>query len=264
MTLLKIVSALVLLYIAVAVFLYFTQRSQIYFPDKSRPVLPNGADVVEVTTSDGVELEGWYFAPSDMDKPILLYFHGNGGHYGGRLPKVQDYIDAGYGVLLAEYRGYGGNEGSPSEVGFYEDGHAYIRWLEIAAGYPISDIILYGESIGSGTATEMATKYDVKALILEAPFSSLLEMVQRHVLFMPFFWLLKDRYLNIDKIDRINAPLLVMHGRKDSVIPYKFAEKLYAKAKEPKKFVDFPDANHNNLYEYGASQDVLEFLENLK
>ncbi|MGH1376643.1 MAG: alpha/beta hydrolase [Alphaproteobacteria bacterium] len=253
----------VTLYCALVLFLYITQRAHLYFPNVQRPEPSADPEIVEVETHDDVALRAWYYAPRVEGRPVIVYFHGNAGHYGDRLYKAWDYIEDGYGVLLAEYRGYGGNEGSPSEDGLYSDGRAYIEWLYHEHDLDASDIVLYGESLGTGIATQMATEYDVKALILETPFSSMVELAQTRYFFAPVFLLLKDKYMSIDKIDDVNTPILIMHGHKDEVIPYEFARKLYDNAKEPKKFVDFPLANHNNLYEYGASQDVLEFLRGL-
>ena len=250
-------------YIALIAVLYFKQRSFIYFPDKRKPENHYGAEIVNVTTQDGLALQSWYFAVSDPDKPVILHFHGNGGNIANRLFDVKPYVENGYGVLLAEYRGYGGNAGEPSEQGFYNDGHAYLEWLK-DKNIKEEDIILYGESIGSGTATQLATEIKAKGLILEAPFSSLVDVASRIYFFAPVKWLLKDRYMNIDKIDKIDMPLLILHGRQDQTIPFEFAQTLFDKAKEPKQFIEFESGNHNNLYELGTSLKVLKFMDSLE
>lgn len=208
-------------------------------------------------------MTAWYFPPSVKEKPVLLYFHGNAGHYGHRLPKVQDYLAAGYGVLLAEYRGYGGNPGTLGERELYRDGRAYMKWLEREKEIAPEQVILYGESIGSGVAVQMATEYSVRGLVLEAPFSSLLDVASKTYFFVPVRFLLKDTYNNIQKIGRIKAPLLIMHGRKDNVVPFWQGRRLFEAAGEPKKFIEIPDGGHNDLYNRGISRYVLEFLGGL-
>lgn len=249
-----------LFYILLIVVLFIAQRTLIYFPDKSKPAPVQGVDIVTVVTKDGQSLEAWYIPPAASDKPVIVLFHGNAGHYGHRIYKAQTYLSAGYGMLLAEYRGYGGNQGTISEQGFYHDGRAYIDWLLEIRNIDVGNIILYGESIGSGVAVQMAMEYDVKGVVLEVPFSSLIDIAGPQYPYIPVKYLLRDRYMNIEKIEKIDAPLLILHGREDQTIPFDSALKLFEAAKEPKKFVDFPQGNHNNLYDFGASQHVLNFL----
>jgi len=254
----------VLIYICFVIFLCIFQRALIYLPDKSRPQIIDGAELARVQTADGLTLDGWYFKGQDIAKPTLVLFHGNAGHYGHRIYKAQYYLREGYGVLLAGYRGYGGNPGSPSEEGFFQDGRAYLDWLVNAQGVSEGHIVLYGESIGSGTAVQMATEYDVAALVLETPFSSLLDVARQQYFFIPVDLLLFDRFLNAEKISDINSPLLIMHGKADSVIPFRFAQKLFDSGNDPKTFVSFPQGRHNDLYRFGAYKNVLDFLSGLR
>ena len=249
-----------LFYFLLCVALYFVQRTMIYFPDKTRPTPIEGAEVVNVTAKDGQNIQSWYFKGADPDKPVIIYFHGNAGHFGNRIYKAIHYIQAGYGVLLAEYRGYGGNAGPISEQGIYNDARAQINWLVEEKGINTGDIVVYGESIGSGPAVQMATEFPIHALVLETPFSSLYEIAAKRYFFLPVRLLLKDHYMNIEKIDSVNAPVLIIHGRRDNTIPFSSGKKLYNKANQPKKFIEIPQANHNNLYEFGAYKDVIDFL----
>lgn len=253
-------------YAVVALFLFFNQRYFIYFPVKEIPspaeagapqmqviaVLPKG-----MTQS----IEGWYAEPAGADKPVLLYFHGNGGGVDLRVPRVLPLIERGYGVLLAEYRGYSGNPGKPSERGFYADAEAYYSWL-LEQGIAEGRIVLYGESIGSGPATYLASKHgDARGLILDAPFTSLTDIARRQMFFVPVGLLLRDRYPNIDRIDAIDMPLLVMHGERDMIVPTRYGVRLFEAAAEPKTLRLFPEGGHSDLYYHGAGQAVLEFLE---
>lgn len=254
----KFLIGIFVIYVLVVAALYFMQRDFIYFPDSGRPDVPEGVEIVDVAPEEGLEIQGWYVPPRDKSKAVILFFHGNAGHYGHRMYKANFYIQAGYGVLLAGYRGYGGNSGVPSEQGFYRDGRAYMAWLK---EYAVErKIVLYGESIGSGTAVQMATEFDVHALVLETPFASLVEAASKHYPFVPVRFLLKDRYENVKKIGRVNTPVLILHGNQDAVIGFSSAQKLYEAAIAPKVFVDFPQGNHNDLYMFGAYTHILDFL----
>jgi len=251
---------LVLLYVSVLVVLYFMQRTIIYHPDRSRPTDVANVERVRVTTDDNLILEGFYVAPSDGDKPVIVLFHGNAGHYGHRLFKASILSEGGYGVLLAEYRGYGGNPGEISEEGFYKDGRAFIDWIKEEHDVSSDRLVLYGESIGSGTATQMALEYDIAALVLEVPFSSLYDIAKQQYFFLPVKYLLKDKFLNDLKIKEINTPLMIVYSDNDKIVPAHLTKKLYDAALEPKEIQNFPQAEHYNLYEHGAAKVILDFI----
>ena len=254
----------VLFYVLFCGVLYIKQRSMIYFPDTSKPQLPQGAELVQVTGDDGQKIESWYIEGKDADKPVIIYYHGNAGNFSHRIHKAIFYLEAGYSVLLAEYRGYGGNDGDISESGIYNDARTQFEWLLENKGYNPHDVIIYGESIGSGPAVQIATEYSAKALILETPFSSLLDVVLGRFFFIPVKHLLKDQYLSADKIQSVTYPVFIIHGDLDSTIPISLAKKLYDAANEPKKFVEIKGGNHNDLYSFHAYKYILGFLSGLE
>lgn len=254
----------VLFYLCLLVFLYFSQRSLIYFPYRVRVEAPAGVEVAAVRTEDGLDLQGWYFAPQE-GRPVLVYFHGNAGSIANRLFKFPEYVREGYGVLLAEYRGYGGNPGAPHEDGLYRDGQAYIDWPSVTKGIEPGQIVLYGESLGTGVAVELAAKMNaagkkVKAVVLEAPFTSLLDMARRNYFFIPVDYLLLDRYLSADKIGSVGVPLLIVNGRADEVIPFVHGHRLFEAAKSPKRYVQIKAGRHEDLHLLGLSSQVIDFL----
>lgn len=253
----KLFLGIILFYILGVAALYVMQRSLIFFPDKAKPVAPQGVEIAAISD----DVSGWFIPARGSDKPVILYFHGNAGHHGHRIYKAQHYIQAGYGVLLVGYPGYGGNAGIPSEQSFYEAGRKYMLWLQEYA--PQNAVIIYGESIGSGTAVQMAIEHDVAALVLETPFSSLVETAAGHYPFVPVRYLLQDRFMNVEKIEKIKAPLLILHGHQDRTIPFSSAQKLFDAALEPKTFTSFPQGNHNDLYDFGAYTHVLDFLSGI-
>jgi fermentation-respiration switch protein FrsA (DUF1100 family) len=254
-----------LVYLLMLLFLYFQQRHLMYHPDTTRPdpaaYGAAGVDIAAVTTEDGLNLQGWYFPPQD-GKPVILYFHGNASHYANRAPKLLPLRENGYGLLLAEYRGYGGNPGTPTEEGFYKDARAWMKWLA-DKNVPLDKTFIYGESIGSGVAVQMATEYKARGLILEAPFSSLTDVAQHIYFYVPVRFLLRDQYRSIDKIRNIHMPVLVFHGDRDKTVPLVFGRKLFDSAVEPKEFITIEKAGHNDLYDYGAALHVMKFLSRL-
>ena len=246
---------------------YLIQRSLMYAPGTDTPV-PEASGVpemrpVRVTTSDGVTLTSWY-RPAAQGMPTVVFFHGNAGHIGHRGFKARTFLDAGYGLVLVGYRGYGGNPGSPTEEGFYADGRAVLELLA-RNGVAASRMVLYGESLGTGVAVHLALEaaragVPVGAVVLEAPFDSMAEMARYHYPYLPAYWLVKDRYESVAKIDRIGSPLFLLHGGRDQVVPSIFGRKLFQAARDPKELLVLPEADHNDLFEHGAGEKVVLFL----
>ncbi len=253
-------------YAILVAIMFLAQRSYMYIPYKvfPNPALIGVADmqVVEVTTADGLTLNALYKAPATPSMPVVVLFHGNGGSIAIRGFRARDYIDnGGYGYLLAEYRGYAGNPGKPSEQGLYEDARAYMKWLTGDQKIAQDRIVLYGESLGTGIATQMALEYgNVRALILEAPYTTMQAVAQKHMFWLPAYWLVRDRYNNIDKVAQVRVPLLVLHGEKDKVVPFSHGVDVFQNAKTRKRMETFSEGNHVNLHEFGAGQKVRHFL----
>jgi len=254
---------LVCLYLMVVGFVYLAQRHIQYYPSTSSPQAPASYGLPEMQalrlqTADGLNNLAWFAPPKEFQTKVIVYFHGNAGDISDRALKIRPYLDQGYGVMQVEYRGFGGNEGSISEAGFYQDARAAIDWL--LNKYPVENLIIYGESIGTGTAVQMATEYKASELILEAPFSSASELGQILYPWLPVKYLIKDRFESIKKIQSINMPLLIVHGTHDEVIPVALAEKLFAAASEPKLMHKIAWAQHNDLYEFDAAQLIMAFI----
>lgn len=250
-----------MLYVSIII---VTQRNFMYFPfGKKRPniYLSGGMDVITVTTDDGLELEAWY-EPAKDGKPTIIMFHGNGQSIAYRPPKVAYFREHGYGVLLAEYRGYGGNPGKTTEEGVYKDGRAYINWMINEQNIPTNNIILYGESLGSGVAVQMATEYNTKAVLLDVPFNSALAVAQSHFFVVPFLeYLMWDQYRSDLKIKNINAPVFIGLAGSDIVVRPRFGRALYELAAKPKQVKEYPNAGHMDLHHHGFPQDAIEFIE---
>ncbi|MDB5492259.1 MAG: hypothetical protein JWO78_2108 [Micavibrio sp.] len=266
----EVLIPVVLVYVLLHIFLFSNQRYLMYAPDTARssPASAGAADMMSVSVHPAdlnQSLEGWYKAPADPSKPVILYFHGDGGGIAGRAGVAQALIKQGYGVLLAEYRGYSGNPGSPGEAGFYADGDAYYDWLVKQEDISEKKIVLYGESLGSGITTYLASRHpNVGGMIIDGGFSSLTDVNKRSMpgVFVSLVYL--DHYNNMDKINKVVCPILFIHGGRDRVVPLKMAEKLYKSANQPKTMKVFPEGGHVNLYSFGAMDEVKIFLASLK
>jgi fermentation-respiration switch protein FrsA (DUF1100 family) len=258
----QLITIACVIFSVVLLLMYVFQRHLIYFPDVHHPGLKKfQADdmaVVSLKTQDQVTLNSWY-KPAINNQPTILFLHGNAGHIGYRMPLARQFIDAGLGIFLLEYRGYGGNKGHPSESGLYEDGRTALRFLE-QQGIKPEQTVLYGESLGTAVATKLAKHRQVCAVILQSPFTSLVYLSRYH-----YPWLIMkpwDEFNSLDRITAINAPLLVLHGKQDQIVPYSQGLTLYNTAKEPKKILSFEEKGHNNLWSSpGFSNEIIRFIQ---
>ncbi len=261
------------LYLVMLVLMTACQRMLLYPASKERPNL-TAAGYTEVTVegADGLELRHGYRPPAAPDGPVVVLFHGNAGHIGHRADKFRALPAAGVGLLLAEYRGYGGNPGSPTEDDLTEDGRRLLTWLA-GQGVGPERTLLYGESLGSGSAVKLAAAQaegrignsgearPYAGLILEAPFTSIADVAQSHYWYLPARWLLLDKWEIADDIGKTGTALLVIHGERDRVVPTKFGRRLYEMAPEPKEALFLPNGDHNGLwYDPAVAERVLQFI----
>jgi fermentation-respiration switch protein FrsA (DUF1100 family) len=255
-------------YVFVVGILYVFQRNLLFLPSShvGTPSAAGAGDMREVTltTADGLALRSWYKAARN-GRPTMIYFHGNGGNIASRAKRARPYLNAGFGVLLVGYRGYGGNPGTPCEDGLYADGRAALRFVE-AEGVGPEQTVLYGESLGSAIAIHVAAEQaaqgrPVAAVIGEGAPSSVVDVAARRYPFAPVRTLIKDRFDSRAKVAKIDAPLLLVHGDDDRVVPEQFARALYEAAVEPKEACWIEGAGHNNLPHHEIDAVVLDFLD---
>jgi fermentation-respiration switch protein FrsA (DUF1100 family) len=248
-------------YAVLATVIYVAQRSLMYFPDTAH-VLPAEAGLPEaeevpLTAADGVHVTAWHVPPRDA-KPVIVYFHGNGGALRFRVARFRRLIADGVGLVALEYRGYGGSAGSPSEQGLIADAQAAYRFA--AGRYPPQQLVLWGESLGSGVAIALAAERPVGRMIVEAPFTSAVALGARHYWYLPVSLLMKDQFRSDLRISNVTAPVMIMHGVHDRVVPYAMGEQLFDLANKPKHFVRFLDGGHEDLDDNGALDAVARFL----
>jgi hypothetical protein len=259
------VAASAILYSATTFALWALQRELLYHPDSRENVPPSfypmlaGVEELRLTTADGIELVAWY-APAPAGRPTVVMFHGNASSLRGERYRIKYFMDASMGALMLAYRGYSGNPGSPTEEGLYTDARAALDWLD-ARGVRNDTIALYGQSLGSGVATKMAAERDFGALILEAPYTSTVDVAAHRFPVVPVRWLMEDRFDSLARIAAIEEPLLVMHGDADFVIPQSQARRLYAAANEPKQAFWPSGVGHNDLFDSGGFKAARDFIE---
>jgi len=263
-----LVIAGVLIYVGMLTLMYVFQRTLMYFPDKVHrlPAASGLPQVMEVTfqSDDGEKLFAWYVAPRERKK-LVLYFQGNAGGLDLRADRFTWLTADGTGLLALCYRGYGGSSGSPTEDGLIRDARAAYDFA--AARYPATRIVLFGESLGTGVAVALAAERKIAGLILDAPFTSGADVGASAYPIAPVRWLMKDPWHSDARIGRVTAPLLVLHGERDAVVPIRFGERLFALAPEskilPKRMVRFPQGGHVDLDGFGAPKPIKEFLAGL-
>lgn len=244
---------------------YLAQRHLLFRPDTTRPdraaVGVPGLIDLDVTTADGLILHAWFLPPAAADRPVLVYLHGNGGNVGDRAPRIRRFAEAGWGGLFLDYRGYGGNPGMPSEQGLLADARAALAAIDrLGLG---DRVVLYGESLGTGVAVALAAERAVTALVLESPYTSIADVARAHYPFLPVDLLLKDRFDALARIGAVGAPLLVLQGGRDRIIPDRLGRRLYDAATAPKHIWHAADAGHGNLFDFGAFDQIVGFVAGL-
>ena len=261
----KFIIGIIIIYSSVLILLFIFQRSLMYHPQEnnySGDQLKVEVEKVKITTSDNINLLGW-FHKKDLKKfKTIVYFHGNAGNLENRIHKLNHFKDMDVNFLIIAWRGFSGNQGKPSEKGLYNDGNSAILWLK-NLGLKDNDIVLYGESLGTGVATEIAQNNNFAGLVLETPFTSMIEAAKNFYPYIPVDFLLKDKYDNQNKIKNINMPVLVMHGEADQIVPFWMGEKIFEMANQPKYsyFTKFDD--HMMEYNEKLVYELKIFIKSL-
>jgi fermentation-respiration switch protein FrsA (DUF1100 family) len=246
-------------YLGLGALMFFVQRSLMYFPERVRtsPAAAGfpQAEEVWLDTADGERVLAWHVPPRG-NKPVVLYFHGNGGSVRYRVDRFQKLVADGTGLLALSYRGYGGSTGTPTEAGLIEDA----RTIYAYAAERYSRIVLWGESLGTGVAVALAAEKPVTHLILDAPYSSTVDIAADLYRFLPVRLLMKDQFRSDQRIKQVKAPVLILHGEADDIIPIRYGERLLAMAPGKKQMVRFKDGYHVDLDRHGAMDAVTKFL----
>ena len=255
---------LILIYFVITVVVYFFQRKLLYHPFSPQITgkgLIHDFETINFKTSDNFELKGWFHL-KNSNKKTILFLHGNAGNLDNRIDKLNFLGNMDINFLIISWRGYSGNPGNPSETGLYKDALGGIEWLN-KKGISNDRIILYGESLGTAITTEVAQNENFAGIILEAPFTSMVDMGQKIYPIFPVKFLLKDKYESKNKIKNIKSPILVLHGRKDKIVPFYMGEKIFEMANSPKfkYFTDLDD--HMMNFDEKLVNEIDLFIRNL-
>lgn len=252
-------------YCVALVSLYVLQRDLMYFPTQNNPqpeqVGLSGVTVERLPTEDGEMLIVWH-APAVQGAPTVLFAHGNGGEIADRANRFRAYQAAGFGVIFVSWRGYGGSTGSPSEQGLLIDARTAYQWL-VSNDVDPSQIVIVGESLGTGAAVRLAAEYPVGALILGAPYSATSDVAALQYPWLPVRALMKDQFRSIDHIAAVTAPTLVMHGTEDVVIPYDLGRKLFDEIEAPKTFETYEGQGHEMLFQPATYATEIAFIRTI-
>jgi fermentation-respiration switch protein FrsA (DUF1100 family) len=263
--LLQIILVIFFIYFLILVFLYFYQRNLLYHPNEnnySEDRISVEIENVKIKTSDNIELLGWYHEKNLKDFKTLIFFHGNAGSLENRIHKLNHFRDMNINFLIIAWRGFSGNKGNPSEQGLYEDGKSAIDWL-IKKGVSEKNLILYGESLGTGVATHLAQNKNYAGVILETPFTSMIDAAKKFYPYIPVKLLLKDKFENYKKINNISIPLLIIHGKVDKIVPYDMGKKMYELANQPKFFYSQEYGDHMVDYDEKLLLALKKFIQSL-
>ena len=260
----KSILLLILIYVGITVVIYFYQRKLLYHPFSTQITgegLIHNFETINFKTPDNLLLKGWFHL-KDSKKKTILFLHGNAGNLDNRIDKLNSLGSMDINFLIISWRGYSGNPGNPSEAGLYKDALSGIEWLN-KKGISNDQIILYGESLGTAITTEIAQNKNFAGIILEAPFTSMVDMGQKIYPIFPVRFLLKDKYESKNKIKNIKSPILVLHGRKDKIVPFYMGEKIFEIANNPKfkYFTDLDD--HMMNFDDKLINEIDIFISNL-
>tara|TARA_B100000579_G_scaffold434103_1_gene454246 strand:- start:465 stop:1301 length:837 start_codon:yes stop_codon:yes gene_type:complete len=255
----------VVIYIFILISTYVFQRNLLYHPTENNyfgDKLLAPIEKVKIKTNDNIELLSWYHNKSISEYKTILFLHGNAGSLENRIHKINHFKDMNVNFLIVAWRGFSGNKGQPTEIGLYEDARSSIKWLK-QKGIAEENIIIYGESLGTGVAIEVAQNKNFAGIILESPFTSMIDAGKNKYPFLPVAFLLKDKYESKKKIKNIKIPILVMHGKVDNIVPFDMGKQMYELANQPKfsYFSDYDD--HMMEYNENLLKALKKFISSL-
>jgi len=256
---------LVSIYFFILISTYIFQRNLLYHPKENNyfgDTLTVEIEKVKINTQDGIELLSWYHNKNLNSYKTILFLHGNAGSLENRIHKINHFKEMNVNFLLISWRGFSGNKGKPTEKGLYEDAKSAVAWLK-SKGVNENNIIIYGESLGTGVATEIAQNKNFAGIILESPFTSMVDAGKNKYPYLPVRLLLKDKYESNKKIKNIKSPILIMHGKVDNLVPFDMGKKMYELANEPKYYYFSEYDDHMMEYNEKLLQVLKDFISSL-
>ena len=260
-----ILTIFIIAYFLILITTYIFQRNLLYHPQENNyfgDELNISIEKVKIKTQDNIDLLSWYHNKNLDDYKTILFLHGNARSLHNRIHKINHFKDMDVNFLLVAWRGFSGNKGKPTEKGLYEDARSAVSWLK-AKGVNENNIVIYGESLGTGVATEIAQNKNFAGIILESPFTSMIDAGKDKYPYLPVKLLLKDKYESDKKVKNINSPILIMHGKVDNIVPFYMGKKLYELANKPKYFYSQEYGDHMVEYDEKLLLALKQFIKSL-
>ena len=255
----------IIIYTFVVIFVYSSQRNLLYHPKENNyygDELLVDISRVKIKTKDNIDLISWYHNKNPINYKTILFLHGNAGSLENRIHKINHFKDMKVNFLIIAWRGFSGNKGKPTEKGLYEDARSAVAWLK-SKNIKERNIIIYGESLGTAVAVEIAQNRNFAGIILESPFTSMTDVGKNKYPFLPIKLLLKDKYESDKKIKNISIPILIMHGKVDKIVPFNMGRKMYELANKPKYFYFSDYDNHMMEYNKKLLNSLKSFIYGL-
>jgi fermentation-respiration switch protein FrsA (DUF1100 family) len=260
----KTLVAIPAVYLGVFGLVALQQRAMIYAPRAALATPAEaglaGVETLRLETTDGEKVEAWFHPPRAPDRPLILYFHGNGGALIDRRDRFATLIAHGYGLLATSWRGFGASTGTPSEAGLLLDAEAAYAEA-IKRGYPPERIVLMGESLGTGVATMIAARHDAAALVLDSPYDSILALAAMRFPYFPVSLALIDTFRADEAIEKVKAPVLMIVAEGDPVTPATNARRLFERAQGAKQMITVPGVRHTALSSPGAGEKMMQWID---
>ena len=258
-----IFSSIIIAYLVLLVFIFFYQRNLLYHPSENNyqnDTIQFSYDEIFIKVDEKIKLKSWIINKNLKKFKTIIFFHGNAGELSNRIYKLNELNKLDINILLISWRGFSGNKGFPTEKNLYKDAEAAIKWLN-SKEVKNNKIILYGESLGTGVAVEIGKKNTFNSIILESPFTSMESTAKIYYPYLPVKLLLKDRYNSISKIQSIQTPILIMHGKKDNIVPFSMGKELFEKANNPKHSYFTSEDDHMMEFNDQMLKNIKKFIE---
>ncbi len=251
------------IYLILLTLIYFNQRKLLYLPSENNYLDdPIKFDYTEyfIEVDKNIKIRSWLIKKDLKNYKTLLFFHGNAGNLFNRSYKLNKLSELNLNILIISWRSFSGNPGEPTESNLYKDAKKAVQWLN-KKGVNSKNIILYGESLGTGVAVEIGQSNNFDSIILESPYTSMTKAAKIYYPYLPVKFLLKDKYDSETKIKKIETPILIMHGKKDNIIPFHMGKKLFDIANQPKKFLQINDDDHMLTFNEKLIFEIKNFIE---
>jgi len=264
----NIILVAVSFYVLLLTLVFFFQRSLLYHPSVDNYLKdessnkPTEIERVKITTVDKIDLVAWFYNKDIKKLKTILFFHGNAGSLENRTYKLNHFKNLNVNFLIIAWRGFSGNRGKPNELGLYRDAESAIKWLK-SKGAIEQNIIIYGESLGTGVAVEVAQNKNYAGIILESPFTSMINLGKKYYPFFPVRFLLKDKFESYKKITNVSVPVLIIHGKVDKIVPFTMGKKMYELSNEPKFFYSQEYGDHMVDYDEKLLLTLKKFIQSL-